>query len=210
MKIVVTTLRSSKGDEHQIDVIDGSKVLHTQVVKTIEQRDKTIWDLQEMYNVVDIDIKASKGQVKQKKEEFRYTQIPNIPVLDESEAADFFDSESVFVFERIVKAIEEAREEQRKIYEVNRERHYRDLATIRNRALQENNFSAAVQAEKARGQAAGLYIERKEVRHGSIDAMSRDEVEEKIKQILGENGKLIEMVPQESNEEEVDTSEDRT
>ena len=107
MKIVVTTLRSSKGDEHQIDVMDGSKVLHTQVVKTIEQRDKTIWDLQEMYNVVDIDIKASKGQVKQKKEEFRYTQIPNIPVLDESEAADFFDPESVFVFERIVKAIEE-------------------------------------------------------------------------------------------------------
>lgn len=114
------------------------------------------------------------------------------------------------LFPHVVKAIEEAREEQRKIYEVNRERHYRDLATIRNRALQENNFSAAVQAEKARGQAAGLYIERKEVRHGSIDAMSRDEVEEKIKQILGENGKLIEMVPQESNEEEVDTSEDRT
>lgn len=107
MKIVVTTLRSSKGDEHQIDVVDGSKILHTQIVKTIEQRDKTIWDLQEMYNVVDIDIKTTKGQVKHKKEEFRYTEIPNIPVLDESEAAEFFDSESAFVFERIVKAIEE-------------------------------------------------------------------------------------------------------
>lgn len=107
MKIVVTTLRSSKGDEHQIDVLDGGKVLHTEVVKTIEQRDKLIWDLQEMYNVVDIDIKHSKGQVKQKKSEFRYTEIPTIPVLDESEAADFFDEESTFVFERIVKAIEE-------------------------------------------------------------------------------------------------------
>ncbi len=110
------------------------------------------------------------------------------------------------LFPHVVKAIEEARDEQRKIYEVNRERHYRDLATIRNRALQENNYSAAVQAEKARGQAAGLYIERKEVRHGSIDAMSRDEVEEKIKQILGENGKLIEMLPEETNEKEIESS----
>lgn len=107
MKIVVTTLRSSKGDEHQIDVMDGSKVLHTQIVKTIEQRDKTIWDLQVMYNVVDIDIKNTKGQVKHTKEEFKYTEIPNIPVLDEQEAIEFFDSEGVFVFERIVKAVEE-------------------------------------------------------------------------------------------------------
>lgn len=110
------------------------------------------------------------------------------------------------LFPHVVKAIEEAREEQRKIYEVNRERHYRDLATIRNRALQENNYSAAVQAEKARGQAAGLYIERKEVRHGSIDAMSRDEVEEKIKQILGENGKIIEILPEETNEKEIEST----
>ena len=76
---------------------------------------------------------------------------------------------------------------------------------------EENNFSAAVQAEKARGQAAGLYVERKEVRHGSIDAMSREEVEEKINQILGENGKLIELLPQEKTiENEVEASEDRT
>ncbi len=110
------------------------------------------------------------------------------------------------LFPHVVKAIEEAREEQRKIFEVNRERHYRDLAKIRNMALQENNYSAAVQAEKARGQAAGLYIERKEVRHGSIDAMSRDEVEEKIKQILGENGKIIEILPEETNEKEIEST----
>ncbi len=110
------------------------------------------------------------------------------------------------LFPHVVKAIEEAREEQRKIFEVNRERHYRDLAKIRNMALQENNYSAAVQAEKARGQAAGLYVERKEVRHGSIDAMSRDEVEEKIKQILGENGKIIEILPEETNEKEIEST----
>ena len=58
-------------------------------------------------------------------------------------------------------------------------------------AVQAENYSAAVAAEKARGAAAGLYVERKEIRHGSIDAMSREEVEEKINQILGESGKLI-------------------
>ena len=109
MKIVVTTLRSSKGDEHQIDVMDGSRVLHSQIVKTIEQRDKIIWDLQQMYNVVDIDIKSSKQAKKhtQVKQEFRYSEIPTIPVLDEEEAIESFDNESVMVFDRIVKAVEE-------------------------------------------------------------------------------------------------------
>jgi len=95
------------------------------------------------------------------------------------------------MFPHVVKEIELAREEARKLYEVNRERHYKDLARIRNKAMQSENYSAAVAAEKARGAAAGLYVERKEIRHGSIDAMSREEVEEKINQILGENGKLI-------------------
>jgi hypothetical protein len=36
---------------------------------------------------------------------------------------------------------------------------------------------------KSRGQAAGLYIDRKEILTGSIDQMSKDEVESKLKEI---------------------------
>jgi len=45
------------------------------------------------------------------------------------------------------------------------------------------NWNAAVAAEKSRGQAAGLYIDRKEILTGSIDQMSKEEVESKLKEI---------------------------
>lgn len=48
------------------------------------------------------------------------------------------------------------------------------------------NFAAAVAAEKSRGQAAGIYIDRKEILHGKIDQMSRDEVMREIKRIQEE------------------------
>ena len=48
------------------------------------------------------------------------------------------------------------------------------------------NFAAAVAAEKSRGQAAGLYIDRKEILHGKIDQMNRDEVMREIKRIQEE------------------------
>ena len=46
----------------------------------------------------------------------------------------------------------------------------------------EKSFSAAVNAERLRGQAAGLYIDRKEIRTGSIDTMSREEVLKQLKE----------------------------
>ena len=45
------------------------------------------------------------------------------------------------------------------------------------------NWNAAVAAEKSRGQAAGLYIDRKEILTGSIDQLTKSEVEEKLKEI---------------------------
>jgi len=55
--------------------------------------------------------------------------------------------------------------------------------------LAEKSFSAAVNAERLRGQAAGLYVERKEIRTGSIDSMSRDEVLKQLKE-MGLDGKF--------------------
>ena len=64
-----------------------------------------------------------------------------------------------------------------------------ELARLREKSLSEKSFSAAVNAERLRGQAAGLYIDRKEIRTGSIDSMSREEVLGKLKE-LGLDGKF--------------------
>ena len=46
-------------------------------------------------------------------------------------------------------------------YEVSFERHITELGRIRQEALAKGAFSAATNAEVARGKAAGLYIEQK-------------------------------------------------
>jgi hypothetical protein len=77
----------------------------------------------------------------------------------------------------VVKAIRQYRMELDKRYGVEYQRHLRDLQVIRDLALQNGNYSAAVQAEYRRGQAHGeIYINKSEIRHGTIDSMSKEEV----------------------------------
>lgn len=64
------------------------------------------------------------------------------------------------------------------------EQHMQDLKMIRDKALEAGQYGAAVQAEYRRGQALGtIYIERKEIRHGSIDAMSKEEVQKRLEEL---------------------------
>jgi len=57
----------------------------------------------------------------------------------------------------------------------------KDLLFIRDKAIEAGAWAAAVQAEYRRGQALGnIYIDRKEIRHGTIDSMSKEEVQRKL------------------------------
>ena len=92
-------------------------------------------------------------------------------------------------FPKVVEAILKRRTEIEKTHEVKLNKHVQELARLREKSLSEKSFSAAVNAERLRGQAAGLYIDRKEIRTGSIDSMSREEVLKKLKEI-GLDGKF--------------------
>lgn len=84
----------------------------------------------------------------------------------------------------VVAAIQEYRAELAAKYSTTFERHMRDLQTIRDAALAAGAYGAAVTAEHRRGQALGtIYVERKEIRHGTIDSMSKEEVERKLEEI---------------------------
>lgn len=98
----------------------------------------------------------------------------------------------------IVAAIQERRRELGERYGTTFERHMRDLQIIRDEALRAGAYGAAVQAEYRRGQALGtIYIERKEIRHGTIDSMSREEVMRKLEEIkkLYGGGPVIDITP---------------
>jgi len=93
----------------------------------------------------------------------------------------------------VVKYIGELRTELQKKYEVTYENHVSELAKIRNDALKKGAWSAAVNAEVARGKAAGLYVEQKIIKHGRLEDMTEKELELKMKTIIEEHkGLLIE------------------
>ena len=63
----------------------------------------------------------------------------------------------------------------------------RDLKVIRDAALEDGSYGAAVSAELGRAKLAGLMVERKEIKHGSIDQMDRAEVESRLRQLIESN-----------------------
>tara|TARA_Y100000296_G_scaffold15674_1_gene18402 strand:- start:685 stop:1125 length:441 start_codon:yes stop_codon:yes gene_type:complete len=93
-------------------------------------------------------------------------------------------------YPKVVNAVMKRRDEISTTHKVEMNKHVQELARLRDKALNEKSYSAAVNAERLRGQAAGLYIDRKEIRTGSIDSMSREEVLTKLKEI-GLDGKII-------------------
>jgi hypothetical protein len=62
-------------------------------------------------------------------------------------------------------------------------------------ALKKGSFSSAVNAETNRGKAAGLYIERKIIKHGKLEDMSELELEAKMKQILDDYAPILNVTP---------------
>ena len=110
-------------------------------------------------------------------------------------------------YPKVVEAIIKKRAEIEKTHEVKLNKHVQELARLRERALNEKSYSAAVNAERLRGQAAGLYIDRKEIRTGSIDSMSREDVLKQLKELgltgefKKEGNKTIISVEEKSNSE---------
>ena len=92
----------------------------------------------------------------------------------------------------VVRYIGELREEYQKKYAVTFERHISELGKIRMDALKKGAWSAAVNAEVARGKAAGLYVEQKIIRTGKLDDLSAEELEARMKEIIDQYSPILE------------------
>ena len=113
----------------------------------------------------------------------------------------------------VVAAIQEFRRELAEKYGTTFERHMRDMQMIRDKALEAGNYGAAVAAEYRRGQALGtIYIDRKEIRHGTIDSMSKEEVMRKLEEIKrlygGIAGPIVDVTPRQIEEEPEEGEDD--
>jgi phage terminase small subunit len=106
----------------------------------------------------------------------------------------------------VVQYIGELREEWQKQYEVTFGNHISELGKLRDEARDKKAWSAAVNAEVARGKAAGLYIEQKIIRTGKLEDLSTEELESRMKQIIDEYSPILEGVEFEELKEKVKES----
>lgn len=90
------------------------------------------------------------------------------------------------LFPKVVERVREIKTELAYRTDVTFENHVSKMAEIRDAAMEKGNFTAAVAAEKSRGQAAGLYVSRSEIMVGKIDQMSREEVLAEIRRLQAE------------------------
>ena len=104
-------------------------------------------------------------------------------------------------FPLVVKYIGQLRDEYQKKYDVTFGRHISELAKLRDNARENKAWSAAVNAEVARGKAAGLYVEQKIIRTGSLSDLTAEQLENRMKEIIQEYSPILEgVVVQDLNE----------
>ena len=101
-----------------------------------------------------------------------------------------------YISPHVCKAIREYRDELDAKFGVTYQRHVRDLQKIRDIALENGAYSAAVQAEYRRGMAQGdIYVSKSDIRHGSIDSMSKEDVLKALQDLKDTYGNAIDITP---------------
>ena len=83
--------------------------------------------------------------------------------------------------------IQEMKDLEQRKYEITFEKVARDLQKIRDAAMEDGVYGAAVQAELGRAKLAGLMIDKKEIKTGKIDQMDRSEVEARLMALIEKN-----------------------
>ena len=109
----------------------------------------------------------------------------------------------------VVQYIGELREEYQKKYEVTYERHISELAKLREDSRKKGAWSAAINAEVARGKAAGLYVEQKIIRTGKLEDLSAEQLEHRLKTIINEYSPILEGVEVEELKDKVKSLPDQ-
>ena len=91
----------------------------------------------------------------------------------------------------VVKYIGELRAEVQEKYGISFEKHLAELAKLRDDSAKKGAWSAAINAEVARGKAGGLYVDQKMIMTGNLDNLSIDDLKDRMKRIVDDHNILI-------------------
>ena len=119
IKIVAESVKNKNKTHFVVKVVDGDDVIDEQIATTINKRDQLIWGFAEQFNTTDIhiinEVKTKAGKAATPKLKFKFSEIPSIPVLDMEDAADFFDENENIVYNRVLIAVGEGIEADKKV-----------------------------------------------------------------------------------------------
>jgi hypothetical protein len=87
-------------------------------------------------------------------------------------------------FAHVQAYVGELQAENRRKYDITYEKEAKTLHKIRDDAWGEANYSSALQASNLLLKLGGLLVDRKEILHGKVDQMSREEVEKRLQELL--------------------------
>ena len=113
-------------------------------------------------------------------------------------------------FPLVVEYIGSRRSELLKKYDITYEGHLAELGKLRDESRKNKAWSAAVNAEVARGKAGGLYVDQKLVMTGNVDNMSSDEIKDRLRKILDDNKEIINITPEEIELDSIELSKEST
>jgi len=88
-------------------------------------------------------------------------------------------------YQHVYREYERLMAEAKKKFELTHDNAVEDLYKLRDDAWSAGNFTAAINAQNLLLKVGGLIVDRREVLHGKIDQMSRDEVERRLADLLG-------------------------
>ena len=110
------------------------------------------------------------------------------------------------IYAHVQHRIADLTEAKQRKYEITYEKVARDLQMIRDAAVEDGSYSAAVQAEMGRAKLAGLMVDKKEIKTGKIDQMDRGEVEARLRSLIDKHG--LDFNSKQENLESADLEED--
>jgi phage terminase small subunit len=97
------------------------------------------------------------------------------------------------IYPNVVQEISRYKQEYAEKYNITFDNHKQILAKIRDKALEKEMFGVAGRMEELRGKLMGYYVEKSmNVNKNSLDELSADELEERMKQLLEENKHFLE------------------
>jgi hypothetical protein len=85
------------------------------------------------------------------------------------------------------------------IYEKDKLRSYKNFEELQKSAANKGQYTAAINAEFRKGQMAGFYVDKREVKHIGLEGMSREALEKRLSELeqkIGESKDIINITPE--------------